>query len=308
MCIFAQIKGGRIMFESLKAKIIFNKLLSRPNIDNAYRLTDPTDSWYPTLKKVHDALAEILTHPHEAWNINGCDGARLEAVYYPASNSAKGTVVCIHGYTSHAEREWAFPGLFYLSLGYNVLIPYQRAHGKSGGKYITLGALEKLDMQLWLEKVHTVSPNLPVFVHGLSMGAGIALQLCDTSNSLVRGIIADAPNICGIDSLFRSVAESVDKKNSEKIYEKLCYIFQKRVGKPTSVTSCPQYVVQSKFPILFSAGSKENMEEYFNTIKSICPKPVNIIILPGCDHGNGMYKQTEMYQTALKNFVETYNC
>ncbi len=295
------------MLESLKAKIIFKKLMSRPDITKAYQLTDPTDSWYPTLKKVHESLAEIQTHPHEFWKISGCDGVPLEAVYYPAPVPAKGTMVFIHGYTSHAEREWAFPGLFYLSLGYNVVIPYQRAHGKSGGKYITFGALEKPDMQLWLKKIHEVSPALPVFIHGLSMGASIALQLCDTVDSLVRGIIADAPPPGGTDDLFKSVAESVDKKNSSKIHEKLRALFQKRVGKPTTVTAAPQYVAQSNFPILFSAGSNENLEEFFNAMQSICPKPVRIIILPGCNHGNGMYKQTEMYQAALKDFVETYN-
>lgn len=293
------------MLEGLKAKIIFKKLMSRPNIDNAYRLTDPSDNWYPTLKKVHDSLAEIQTNPHEAWQIRGCDGVRLEAVYYPAPSDAKGTVVFIHGYTSHAEREWAFPGLFYLSLSYNVLIPYQRAHGKSGGKYITFGALEKPDMQLWLEKIHAISPDLPVLIHGLSMGAGIALQLCDTPDNLVRGIVADAPNPGGTDDLFKAVAEKVDKKNSQKIYSCLCKLFQKRVGKPTSVTSASQYVAQSNFPILLSAGSKENLEEFFNSVQSLCPQPVRIVILPGCDHGNGMYKQTEMYQSALKDFIES---
>ena len=30
------------------------------------------------------------------------------------------------------------------------------------------------------------------------------------------------------------------------------------------------------------------------------PKQTDIIILPGCNHGNGMYKQTEMYQKAIE--------
>ena len=132
------------MFEGLKANILFRKFLGRPNIGKAYAMVPETDSWYDTIKKVHESLAEIRRKPHELLEIRSRDGLKLKGVYYP--NGSHRTVICVYGYTSHAEREWAFPGLFYLSLGYNVLIPYQRAHGASMGEYITFGALEHRDL------------------------------------------------------------------------------------------------------------------------------------------------------------------
>ena len=134
------------MLEKMKANILFTQLLKRPDINKAYAMVKPTDSWYDTITKVHNSLAEIQKLPREVLEITACDGVSLKGIYYPGEKNSKVTVICIHGYTSHAEREWAFPGLFYLSLGYNVLIPYQRAHGMSGGKYISLGALERVDM------------------------------------------------------------------------------------------------------------------------------------------------------------------
>lgn len=59
-----------------------------------------------------------------------------------------------------------------------------------------------------------------------------------------------------------------------------------------------------KHPLLLSAGSKEHCEELFAAIKSNNPKRTEIVILRGCNHGNGMYKQIEMYQQALKEFVQ----
>jgi hypothetical protein len=50
----------------------------------------------------------------------------------------------------------------------------------------------------------------------------------------------------------------------------------------------------------------EDQKDILNTIKERNPKPTTILILPGCNHGNGMYKQTELYQTAIKEFVATY--
>lgn len=46
------------------------------------------------------------------------------------------------------------------------------------------------------------------------------------------------------------------------------------------------------------------MEELFEEIKNINPNTTDIIILPGCNHGNGMYKQTELYQRVIRNFID----
>ena len=82
------------MFEKLIAKKFVNKLMTKPDIDKAYALTDPSDSWYPTLKKVHESLAEIQKNKHETLTINSADGFTLCAVYYPAMvDVPKGTAV-----------------------------------------------------------------------------------------------------------------------------------------------------------------------------------------------------------------------
>ena len=41
-------------------------------------------------------------------------------------------------------------------------------------------------------------------------------------------------------------------------------------------------------------------------IKKVNPQDTSIIILPGCSHGNGMYKQTDMYQNRIKEFINKY--
>lgn len=294
------------MFEKIKAKCIFERLFCRPDISKAYALTDPSDSWYATLKKVHDSLAEVQReYNREVVETESFDGLTLRAVTYRCPFPAKATVVCIHGYTSHAEREWAFPALFYLRNGFNVVIPYQRAHGLSDGKYITLGAFEKDDMLRWLDKVGQLYPNLPIVVHGLSMGAGIALQICDSCGDRVKGIIDDAPSFRGLPSLFEAVSHSV-RGNSKKICQYLYDIFYDKFGLSADVTVAEQYVKHSVCPILFSAGSMENMERDLKHLQELCPKYSETLILEGCNHGNGMYKQTQVYQDVILNFLRKH--
>lgn len=289
------------MFEKLKANILFEQMLKRPDINKAYAMVGPQDSWYNTLKTVHDSLAEIQKLPHEILEITSHDGLKLKAIYYPGTSDK--TAVWVHGYTSHAERESAFPGLFYLSMGFNVLIPYQRAHDLSEGKYISFGALEYRDMLRWVDKVNDLHPDGQILIHGLSMGGGIVLDLAHQEMKNVKCLIADAPNE-SIESFLRGVTGHVFKKKEDKVYPHMLARYQKAFHEDATAFNRVKSMVNCRYPLLLSAGENEKREELFQILQSRNPMPTEIIILPGCDHGNGMYKQTEMYQSAIIAFIE----
>jgi len=204
------------MLNRLKANILFEILLKRPNIDKAYKMVPPTDSWYDTITTVHNSLAEIRKLPHENWQITSHDGLSLKGIYYPGSQDV--TVIWVHGYTSHAERESAFPGLFYHSLGYNVLIPYLRSHGPSEGKYITVGALEQLDMLRWIDRINALMPNGKIILHGLSMGGGIVLDLASYPGITGKNVIParGLPGKYAPESAGNLIAQSILRINKEE--------------------------------------------------------------------------------------------
>ena len=291
------------MFEKLKAYRMFELLLRRQDIRNAYKMVGPEDSWYDTISTVHKSLAQILKLPHEILQITSHDGLSLKAVFYPGSSNK--TMIWVHGYTSHAERESAFPGLFYHSLGYNVLIPYLRAHGPSEGKYMAFGALEQRDMLRWVELMNERIPQGEIVLHGLSMGGGIVLYLADQDMKNVKAIVSDAPNI-SIPAFFRSVAGGMYQrdKHPERIYEQVLCRFRKKFQVDAGDFDAMERVKRAKYPILLCAGSNEGMDEALQKIRDNCPEKAEVLILPGCSHGNGMYKQTELYQNAIKNFLQ----
>ena len=289
------------MFEMIKGNLFFEKFLKRPDIDKAYKMVSPEDSWYDTITTVHNSLAEIQKLPHEILEITSHDGLKLKAVYYPAESNK--TAIWIHGYTSHAERESAFPALFYRSLGYSVLIPYQRAHGLSEGKYIAFGALEYRDMMLWVDKINELHPDGSIVIHGLSMGGGIALDLATQDMKNVKCLIVDAPSTC-IANFFRYVTMDVYKKNADKICNYAMARFNKEFSTDVTAFDRVKNIENGKYPLLLSAGSNEDMDEILVEIQKKNPKETKVLILPGCNHGNGMYKQTEMYQSAIREFIE----
>ena len=291
------------MLEKLKANILFHQLLKRPDISKAYKMVGPEDSWYDTITKVHESLIRIQKLPREELTIASHDGLKLKGYYYP--NNSKTTVIWVHGYTSHAERESAFPGLFYLSLGCNVLVPYMRAHGPSEGNYISLGALEHRDMMLWAEKVNEIHPDGKIVFHGLSMGGGIVLDLACKEMKNVVCLVSDAPSV-SVDGIFENVARSVFKKEHAMVYAHACSRFLNEFHVPMASFDRVSNITSAKYPLLLTAGSEEHMEDVLNTISKHCPTESQVLILPGCNHGNGMYKQTQMYQTAIKDFLAKY--
>lgn len=292
------------MFWNLMAKFILHKLLCRPDASKSYALTNPKDSWYPTLKKINDSYEEIKRFPHEKTEILSFDDCRLTAMCYRAQN-AKGTVMFLHGFGSHAGRESAFPGLFYLSAGYNFVVPYMRAHSPSEGKYVTFGAAEKRDALLWLQKIEQTFPSLPIVIHGLSMGGGIALQLCSEQNRLLKGIVADAPCL-GINHMFEDVSRSVcsNPEYARKFSLALQRQFEKKFKTDADCTEAERYVKNACCPLMFVAGSEENRQDDFARLEEVCPQPARTLILPQCEHANGMYLQTELYQSQLTGFLQ----
>ena len=290
------------MFENFKAGIVFNTLMKRHDINKAYKMVGPEDSWYDTITKVHNSLAEIKKLPHENWEIISHDGLSLKGIFYPGTTNK--TMIWIHGYTSHAERESAYPGLFYHSLGFNVLIPYLRAHGPSQGKYISFGPMEALDLKKWIDLVNDRVPG-GIILHGLSMGGGIALDLATMELENVKCILADAPSY-SIPEFFRGVTYATFKKDQEKIIACLHKLFQKEFSFNAADYDRLETVRDCKYPLMLTAGSMEEQDEILNTLKERNPMPTHVLILPGCNHGNGMYKQTELYQSTIKKFIETY--
>ena len=290
------------MFVKLKSNYLFHRLLKRPNIRKAYKMVGPEDSWYDTITTVHNSLAEIQKLPREEMTIRSYDGLKLKGIFYPGVSDK--TIIWIHGYTSHAERESAFPGLFYHSLGFNVLIPYLRAHGPSEGKYIAWGALETQDMMLWAEAVNQIHPNGSILFHGLSMGGGIALDLATQEMKNVKAIISDAPSV-SIAWFLQAVSSDVYKKDGKKVADEMMRRFQKEFSSDPKDFERIENIRKGRYPLLISAGSHEQMDEILYQIQQNNPADTRVLILPGCSHGNGMYKQTQMYQSTIKEFIDS---
>jgi len=88
----------------------------------------------------------ITTYPGAVWRlvtIRARDHAVMEAWFVgPGDDGNKRCVLVLHGIADSRTGAAGFATMF-LSQGYSVLLPDSRAHGRSGGEFVTYGLLEK---------------------------------------------------------------------------------------------------------------------------------------------------------------------
>lgn len=106
------------------------------------------------------------------------DGTSLHAYTIAADKPTDRTAVIVHGYTDHPLGMLQYAWLFHHEMGYNVLLPALRFHGKSGGRAIQMGWGDRLDVKCWIAELPALfGGEQRVVVHGLSMGGATTMML-----------------------------------------------------------------------------------------------------------------------------------
>ena len=219
---------------------------------------------------IEEGMNWINSQPFTEHEIKSYDGTRLYGRFYK-NNDSKITILMMHGFRSNPIHDFSCAFRFYFDKGFNLLVPDQRAHGKSGGKYITYGAKERYDAKTWLEFANTLVENGELYATGVSMGASTVLMAAELSlPENVKGIIAD----CG----FTSPAEIIKKVMKEDMKVPLfpLYYTTKAMSKVIAgfdfeECNAALAVRDCKIPLLFLHGKADSFvpfsmgEEIYNS-------------------------------------------
>nr|MCR5548309.1 alpha/beta hydrolase [Bacteroidales bacterium] len=127
------------------------------------------------------------------------DGVKLHAYYMDAAAPSLRTAIVVHGFIVNQMNVMMLARMYRDSLGYNVLLPALRHHGKSGGKEVQFGWKDRLDLLRWAEVAHGIFADTLQVFHGESMGAATVMMASgEQTPPYVRGFIED----CGYTSVW----------------------------------------------------------------------------------------------------------
>jgi alpha-beta hydrolase superfamily lysophospholipase len=105
----------------------------------------------------------------------GADEVALDTFYVPAVGRPRANFIMLHGVGSCKEVYLPYVAAL-AQRGFNLMVWDQRAHGKSGGPYLTYGYREWQDVARAVDWLEAKNPGLPTGIYGNSMGGAVALQ------------------------------------------------------------------------------------------------------------------------------------
>lgn len=235
------------------------------------------------------------------------DGKKLHALWVPANN-AKGSVLLAHGYRSTPLLDFAVAYPFYYERGFNILVPDQRSHGKSEGRFITFGVIESNDMEQWIRYHNINFGEFPLVLSGLSMGASTVLYMVNRDlPENVKGVVAD----CGFTSpkeILSSVFKSVTHLPAlPSILVAECCA---RCVAGFSLWQCDtrKSLASAKLPVMMVHGKDDDFVPCNMTEEGYqaCVSSKSLLLVKGAKHGVSFLVAPDRYQEMLADFIEKY--
>ena len=252
--------------------------------------------------KLMDTLA------HEDVYLTSRDGLKLHATLFPAPEPGKRFVLGIHGFQSKAWHEFAPYIAFYHSLGFSMLLPDDRAHGLSEGKYITMGVKDRLDCVDWAKYlVQQYGEDCRILFHGVSMGGATVISASAEEDlpPQVFGTVSD----CG----YTSVEDQLDFQLKSLFHippafpKAVCRWFARHVAGFDIHEAQPiDRIRKCRVPILIVQGTEDFLvpKEMAYQLCSACTAKKRMLMVRHASHAESIAVEPESYHKAIREFFE----
>ena len=226
--------------------------------------------------------------------------------YVVTQNSNKWAIV-VHGYGGSGKLMSDKSKYFY-DMGYNVLIPDLRGHGKSEGDYIGMGWKDRLDIISWINFIINENPNAEIVLHGTSMGAATVLMTSgENLPSNVKAIVADCAYTSAWDE-FSYQLETYLKVPSYYILNVTNMVTKLKAGYSLKEASALECVKKATVPILFIHGDKDKFVPYsmMDKLYDATSSPKEKLTIDGGEHANSDLVSPFLYWLTVEDFLNQY--
>lgn len=258
-------------------------------------------NYAPHVDMIQRAQAFLTEHDAKDVWIRSEDGLKLHGLWVEAKDPVA-TILLVHGYHSTKLVDFGGSMAYFHRQGLNLLIPDQRCHGQSEGKYITFGVKESKDMLCWLKYLCKEHWQGPVMMSGLSMGASTIMFMADEDlPENVKGLLVD----CG----FTSPADIIGKVFQDvtrlppKPWIYAAELFARVFGhfslwEKSSLKTLPH----NRLPIFMAHGKADDFVPCEMTMKAfeVCGGDKQIHLVDGAGHGVSFLVDKQGYSAAVR--------
>lgn len=252
--------------------------------------------WYQTAKKYR-------------WTETAADANfKLVANYIPATRATKKTVVLVHGFASSKEQMGGYAGMFH-QLGYNVLVPDDRAQGASGGKAMSYGYFESRDYLKWINQVIArQGKQSQIVLFGVSMGGATTMIASGLKTpTQLKAYIED----CGYttaDDEIRYQARQMYNLPYWPLVPMTSAVTRLRAGFSFKDADAVSAVKKNHKPMLFIHGGADTFvpTKMVYQVYHADAGPKQLLVVPGAKHAAALSHNPQLYQATVKRFLTQY--
>lgn len=281
----------------------YRRTMKRGNAKKERTMKMAGTNWEQYFPVIEEKKQQMLFRPHEDVWIRSRDGLLLHGTFFPGEGDRSRMVICFHGYTSQGTSDFIGLSGYYLKRGFQMLLVDERAHGKSEGKYIGFGCLDRQDALQWIDwAVKQSGEDVRLLLHGISMGGATVLMTSGLElPPQVRGIVSD----CAFTSpkyVFRHVLHTMYHIPAFPLLNIADRINRRQAGYGLDECNAAREVRKTRIPVLLIHGDEDTFvpcsmctEIYENCASSDKTR----LIIKGAGHAESYYKNTEAYEQAL---------
>lgn len=265
-------------------------------------------SWRDCLEEIDREMAWFRAQKPEELTIRSRDGLKLCGSYLEAPD-AKACMLLCHGYRSRGGLDFALVLRTLYEHGCSVLVIDQRAHGRSEGKYIAYGVLERYDCQQWAWFLHAkLGGRVPIFLEGMSMGASTVMMAAELAlPPSVVGIIAD----CGYNSPWEELRHCIKYRYHLPVFpvlpltELMCRLV---AGYSLKGASAAASLANSPLPLLIIHGMDDDFVPATMTAENYAAAAgeKRQILVPGARHALSYLVDRERLEKELMDFIDSH--
>lgn len=240
-------------------------------------------------------------------SFNSKDGIKLSG-YFISRQNPIGNIVLCHGYQSSKEF---LSNIIDMLPEYNVLLFDFRAHGKSGGRFRTIGYHEYKDLFAAVDflkektKSKLFSNKFPLYIIGISMGGAVAIDAAAKRSDICDGLVVDSSYANLNDVVYNafSVKSGLPKYPFVPVLiQAVNFITNSNI----SSFSPLQSVSKVDKPILFIHSCVDDIVKPSDTLRMYANslnEKSKLWIGPVCRHARLHRKYPEIYQKKIRNFL-----
>jgi len=218
-------------------------------------------------------------------------------------------MVLVHGYGSTGLDEYARFVRFYHELGFHLLLPDNRAHGQSEGKYIGFGWLDRPDLLDWIGRlIARLGADCRIGLHGISMGAAAVMMVGGEADlpEHVRAIVED----CGYTSVHDEFSFQLRHRMRLPVWPILpltdAYC-RCKAGYGFREASALKQVQKIRLPILFIHGEEDDFVPTYmaRELYEACPSQAKeLYLVPGAAHACAYAQDQARYEARVRALLQ----